>query len=167
MKLFDNPKKAVYIILAFVLLFLVYLEWGPTADGAEFEIGAAHTGEFNGAVAIVFSERFKDVFDVGITLIGEQQWEQVDPPIGNNGNVWAQYVAKRPDNWWRILPSELGVGAAYWIKTDRLIIGCHVGYWLSIKWRVKKWSLAWRHGSNAGICDSNRGQDLVLIGRRF
>lgn len=164
-KLLNNPKKAVYLILAFVALFLSYLFFAPEAEGAEFEVGPTYTGEFNGGFGIIFSERFADKYDVGITLISEQSWEQVN--IGNNGNVWAAYVAKRPESFWKVLPSEFALGPSVWIKNQSPINGCTLGYMLNLKWRIKNFSVGVRHWSNAGSCRPNRGQDLLTFGYRF
>lgn len=163
-KLFDNPKKVVYLLLAFVSLFLAYLFFADDAEAAEFEVGATYTSEFNGGAAIVLSERFGK-FDVGLTLISDQSWEQVH--IGNNGNVWAQYVAVKPDKFWNWLPEEIAIGPSIWYKHESPIADCHPGYTLSLKKRFGDFSVAIRHWSNAGICDVNRGQDALTFGWRF
>ena len=164
-KLFDNPKKAVYLILGFLALFFSYLFFAPEADGAELELGPTYTGEFNGGFGLVFSERFADKYDIGVSLISEQSWEAVN--IGNNGNVWAAYVAKKPENWWGILPSEFAVGPNVWIKNQSPINGCNLGYMLNMKWRIHNFSVGVRHWSNAGACSPNRGQDLLTFGYSF
>ena len=164
-KLLDNPKKAVWGILGFIALFLSYLFFAPDAEAAEFEAGPTYTGEFNGGFGVVFSERFAGKYDVGISLISAQQWENVD--IGNNGNVWAAYVAKRPDNWWVFLPNEFSLGPSAWIKTQSPINGCILGYHLGLKYRIGDASIGIRHWSNAGSCRPNRGQDLLTVGWRF
>lgn len=164
-KLFNNPTKVVYILVAFVALFLAYLAFND-AEAAEFEVGATYTSEFNGGAAIVLSERFADRFDVGIGLFSDQSWENVN--VTNNGNVWAQYIATKPDKFWDWLPDEIGVGPSIWYKYESPIASCHPGYTLSLKKRFgETFSVAIRHWSNAGICEKNRGQDLLTFGWRF
>ena len=161
MKLFNNPSKAVIAIVAIILLFFSY-----KAFATEVELGATFTGEFNGGSGLVLMERvLDDKIDLGVALISEQEWEDVQ--VGNNGNVFAAYVAQKPDTWWRGLPSEVSIGATHWIKTQSPINGCKQGFMLGLKWRINDWSIGVRHWSNAGICKPNRGQDLLTFGYRF
>lgn len=164
-KIFKNPKKTVYMILAFLGLLVSYLYFSSDAHGAEMEIGPTYTGEFNGGFALTFTERFAKNYELGLSLISDQNWD--DHEVGNNGNIWAAYVVHRPDNFWKILPSELLLGANYWIKTEAPITGCHVGYILGAKYRFYDYSVGWRHWSNSGICSPNSGQDLLTFGIRF
>lgn len=167
-KLFNNPPKVVLLVLAFLLLFLAYLKWGPSADAAEFEAGPTFTSEFNGGLGIILKERFLDKYDVGVTLLSEQTWDDGSKYVGNNGNVWAAYVAKRPMDWWIIFPDEMAIGPSVWIKKQSPINGCEMGYMLNLKYRVgDNFSIGVRHWSNAGICKPNRGQDLLTIGYKF
>jgi len=163
--IFNNPKKTVYILLAFAALLLSYLYFMPEAEAVEVEIGPTFTGEFNGGFGVTFSERFAGKYDLGLSLISDQSWEAVQ--VGNNGNFWAAYVVQRPEKFWKVLPSELALGANYWIKTQSPINGCHVGYILGLKYRFDDFSVGWRHWSNAGSCRPNRGQDLLTFGWRF
>lgn len=160
MKLFNNPKKAVIAIVIVLALFVAY-----KAKATEMEVGPTYTSQFNGGVALSVIERFGPV-DLGVTLVGEQEWENVK--VKNNGLVWAGYVAERPKNWVKILPSEVAVGAGYWFQEDRPpITSCHSTFMLGLKWRVKDFSVGIRHWSNAGVCDKNRGQDVLTFGWRF
>lgn len=159
MRLFNNPKPAVFLIVLFLLLFFAYQAWA-----AEVEVGPTYTGGFNGGVGLTFSERFSAI-DVGVSLISDQQWDGVS--VSNNGNVWAAYVARRPATWWPILPSELSLGPSVWIKTQDPIAGCVLGYMLSLKYRIGQGSIGVRHWSNAGTCKPNRGQDLLTFGWAF
>lgn len=162
MKLFDNPKKAVVIILLVILMFVAYKQAGAT----EIEGGAAYTSQFNGGAALSLIERFGPV-DIGVTLVGEQEWENVK--VENNGLVWAGYVAERPETWFKVLPSEVTIGAGAWFQKDRSpITNCHATFHLGLKWRLGDHaSVGIRHWSNAGVCDKNRGQDVLTIGWRF
>jgi hypothetical protein len=162
MKLFNNPKKAVALIMLVILLFAAY-----KSEATEMELGATYTGEFNGGYGITIIERvFDGKMDIGVALISDQQWENVS--VSNNGNFFLSYVATRPENWWIVLPTEVHIGASHWIKTQSPINGCHLGYLLGLKWRVTDHaSIGIRHWSNAGTCRPNRGQDILTFGWRF
>lgn len=159
MKLFDNPKWVVAGILLVILLFVAY-----QAKATEMELGATYAGEFNDGYALSLVERFGSKFDVGVTLIGEQNYK--DGVVENNGSVWFGYVAERPKSWVKGLPSEVTIGAAHWVETNRFI-GCQQGYMLGLKWLFGSLSVGVRHWSNAGICKPNRGQDVLTFGWRF
>jgi len=162
MKIFNNPKKAVIGILLVISLFVGY-----KCSATELEVGPTYTSGFNGGVGLTLSERvFNDKLDVGVALIGPQSWEQVD--IGNNGNFWFAYVAEKPDAWIVGLPDEVHIGGGYWFKTQSPINGCRQTFLLGLKWRLTEHaSVGIRHWSNAGICEINRGQDLLTFGWRF
>ena len=163
-KLFNNPKKVVVLIVAFILLFLSYLYFND-AEAAEAELGPTYTGEFNGGMALSIVDRFADDWDAGLTLFSDQSYENVN--LTNNANVWIQYIAHRPERFWTWLPDEIGVGPAFWYKHESPISSCHPGFALSLKKRWGDFSIAIRHWSNAGICTKNRGQDLLSFGWRF
>lgn len=160
MKLFDNPKKAVVMIVIVIIMFFAY-----KAQATEAELGATYSGEFNDGYSLSLIERFADgKIDVGITVVGEQKYR--DMIVENNGAIWLGYVAKKPDNWFAALPAEVTIGAAHWIETNRFI-GCQQGYMLGLKWRYKSASIGIRHFSNAGVCKPNRGQDMLTFGWSF
>lgn len=166
-KLFDNPKKAVYFIVAFVLLWMGYA-FLSDAEAGEVELGPTYTGEFNKGAAIAVSERLAGHWDVGFGLVSAQTWDEGTDSVGNNGHVWASYVVKRPEKFWKVFPSELGIGPNVWFKDNPPINGCQFGYMLNLKYRFgDRVSVGWRHMSNAGTCRPNRGQDMLMIGWRF
>lgn len=160
--LFDNPKPVVYAIVGIILLFSAY-----KCQATEIEFGPTYTGEFNGGAALTISERFLDgKMDFGITLVGEQEDNGLTIP--NNGNVWVAFVAEKPAGWWAIAPSEVHIGAAYWIEEQKYLIGSRQTYLLGLKWRFKDhYSIGIRHWSNAGTTDLNQGQDVLTFGYRF
>lgn len=160
-KLFNNPKGAVIAIVVLILLFVAYKANAET----EVELGATYSGEFNDGYALSLVERFSGRFDLGVTLVGEQNYK--GHVVENNGAVWFAYIAKRPDSWVKVLPSEVTIGAAHWVETNRFI-GCQQGYTLGLKWRFgSSASVGVRHFSNAGICKPNRGQDILTFGWSF
>ena len=156
---FDNKKS---VVIALLVLFLLFVSYGVFA--AEIEVGPTYTGEFNGGTGLVVTERvFDGKIDIGVALMGEQTWEGIT--VGNNGNVFFAFVAKRPERWWKVLPSEVTFGAAHWIKTDKNLIGSRQGFMLGIKWRFKeRYSAGIRHWSNSGVVKPNRGQDFPNLG---
>lgn len=169
-KLFNNPKKAVIAIVIVILLFISYAALAED-DHLEVAIGPTYTGEFNGGVALSLSKRFHRNFDVGITMVSAQEWEQVD--IGNNGAAWMRFVAHRPENWTPLLPAEVYIGANYWFKEQSPINGCKEGFLLGLAWDVSLGSfwpnvIGVDHRSNGGVCNgANRGQDMLMLGWRF
>lgn len=164
MKIFNNPKSAVVIIVLVILLFAAYKQ----ASATEMELGATYASGFNNGAGLVLSERVASgKVELGLALIGEQDYDKENIRLANNGNAFASFVAERPATWWPILPSEVHIGAAYWIKTNRFI-GDELGYQLALKWRVtESISINIRHWSNAGTVKPNRGQDLLTVGWRF
>jgi len=162
MKLFNNPKPVVFAIIAILLLFFAY-----KAKATEVEVGPTFTGQFNGGVGITLMERMLDNnIDVGVALIGDQEWN--GRTTANNGNVFAAFVASKPETWHWAFPTEVTIGAAYWIKTDDRLIGSELGYQLGLKWRFNEHaSIGIRHWSNAGTVKPNRGQDLLTFGWSF
>ena len=159
--LFDNKTPLVIAIVVVIVIFSLYN--CRSAVATELEIGATYTGEFNGGIGIAITERvFNGKIDLGIALMGEQEFN--GEVTGNNGNVFFAFVAKKPQSWWAVLPSEVSIGAAGWIKTDDRLIGSQLGYMLGLKWRFTKHiGIGIRHWSNAGIVRPNRGQDFPNI----
>lgn len=158
-KLLDNPKPVTVIVAVFISLFFLFLSFSANASDGRLELGPTYTGEFNGGAGLIYTERLKGKYDVGIALLGEQKWD--GKTTGNNGNVFGQRIVKYKK-------AELGLGAAYWIKTDDRIIGCKLGYTMMLRWNfTDRLAASIRHWSNAGVCKPNRGQDLLTIGWRF
>ena len=167
-KLFNNPEGAVKIIIVIILLFIAYA--AIAEDQLEVAAGPTYTSQFNGGAAISISKRWGDNFDTGLTIISAQSWEEVN--IGNNGTVWAAFVAHRPESWLPVLPSEVSIGANFWFKEQSPINGCKAGWLLKLGWGLPDWGIApdfllIDHRSNAGICSPNRGQDMLMLGWRF
>lgn len=161
-KLLNNPKPVVFVVLVIIALFATY-----KAKATEMEVGPTFTGQFNGGVGLLITERVLDnKLDLGIALIGDQEWN--GQTTANNGNVFLAYVAEKPSSWVKLFPSEVSIGAAYWIKTDDRLVGSQLGYNLGLKWRLtEQASVGIRHWSNAGTVKPNRGQDLLTFGWRF
>jgi hypothetical protein len=159
---FNNKKATLYAIIAVIVIFLSY-----KAKATEVAVGGTYTSGFNGGMGIILSERvMKDKIDVGLSLISDQTFN--GKTTGNNGNVFADFIAVRPESWWKVLPSEVTIGGAYWIKTDDRLIGSQLGYKLGLKWRINDGlSVGIAHWSNSGTVRPNRGQDLGYVAWRF
>lgn len=154
MKLFDNPKKAVYVILAFLVLYFVFRAGEARADGF---VGLGPS-EING-YGLVYTERLGGKWDLGLQLVSDQEWEG-DKSVGNNGGVTVSRVVTK-NNW------DLMLGASAWVSTSR-VIGCHLGFHLGAGYNLTdRVAVRLSHWSNAGTCERNRGQNLLLIGWRF
>lgn len=163
MKLFNNPKKAVYVIVAILVLFLAY-----KANASEVEFGPTYTGEFNGGAGLIFTERFGDKIDLGIALFSDQEWDEGTDRVNNNGMVFGSFIAPKPESWWTVLPSEVQVGAGMWFKEQNPINGCYATFHMGLKWYLgDRATVNIRHWSNGGVCKGNRGQDILTFGWRF
>jgi hypothetical protein len=160
MKLFNNPKKTVIFVVSLLVLAFAYR--GCHAGEAHVELGPTFTGEFNGGIGLMYTERFGR-FDLGIMLIGEQKFEGKTVP--NNGGVNLNFVMHRPDHFWPFLPDEIHVGPSAWIDPDDDLVTGHLGYNLGVRWNIgKRFHIGIRHWSNAGTKGRNRGQDLLVFG---
>lgn len=162
-KLFNNPRAAVVLIIALIVLFFAY-----KANATEAELGATYASKFNSGAGLVLTERlWENRLDIGLALIGEQDYDKENLVVGNNGNFFVAFVASKPASWWIVLPAEAHIGMAYWIETNRFI-GDELGYMLALKWHAgDHLSFGIRHWSNAGTVKPNRGQDLLTLGWRF
>ena len=149
MKLFDNPKPVVYAILAFLILFFSI----RSCEASTVELGPTL---LNG-VGLVYSESIGH-YDVGVMLISDQSWDGIEE--GNNGGVFAERMVRKGK-------FSMGLGAAGWVATSR-IVGSNLTFHMSIHYDINdSWRVNYRHWSNAGITDHNRGQDLLTIGWKF
>jgi len=158
---FDNKKPVIIAIIILIALFTSY-----KAFSTELQVGPTYTGEFNGGIALVLSERVLDnKIDFGFSLFSEQTFN--GQTTSNNGNVFVAFVATKPDKFWKFLPTEVSLGAVHWVKTDDRLIGSKQGYQLGIKYRFGQFSVGILHESNAGIVRPNRGQDSLMFGWRF
>ena len=169
MKVFQRIKPVLILVVCFLLLFFAYRS--ANAEGF-VEVGPTFTGEFNGGMGITYTERLYGRFDVGVMWISDQDFSGRNTPT--NAGVMGKFVAERPDSFWKILPDELHLGAAYWVDTDDRVIGCHLGFALHIRYYITdSLHTGISHWSNGGSCTDqdgesiNRGQDLLVFGWRF
>ena len=150
--IFNNPKKTVYAILLFIVLYF-------TIRGCESQASSVEGGpSILSGYGLVYTESLTDKWDVGLVMVSDQEWK--DQSADNNGGFFVQRLV-------RYKRFQMGLGAAYWIATSQLI-GSNVGYHLSIHFDLTdKWRFNVRHWSNAGATPNNRGQDLLTLGYMF
>jgi len=160
---FNNRKGVIVAILCLILLFISY---GVFAT--EVEVGPTFAGEFNDGMGLVLTERVADgKIDLGMAIIGEQNYAKENLILENNGNFFAVFCQTKPKSWFVLFPADVCIGGAYWIHTSRFI-GDELGFHLALKWRIGEHaSINLRHWSNAGTVKPNRGQDLLTFGWRF
>jgi len=97
-------------------------------------------------------------FQCGLALVGPYDFK------GANANqaVFDCLLVTKP------LPGfSVGLGPAYLQNVDQ-INGSHFNFALMARYRFgDRWSLAWRHWSNAGTKPPNYGRDLLVLGYSF
>lgn len=158
-KLFRNPRAAVVAIAIFPLLILI--AFATECRGAELSFEAGRAVIHGETPALALSLGFADrqsrtdfTYACGILLIGE------NGPNANQLAAQCQVI----DGFRRL---DLGLGAVYLQNTDQWN-GSHLNFSLLARYRfTDRWSLAWRHFSNAGTKYPNIGRDMVLVGYRF
>ena len=154
--LFDNPKPVVFGILIFLVAFFSI----RSCYGSGVELGPTLLSGYG----MVYSESIgeQQKWDVGVMLISEQSWD--GNVAGNNGGIFIERLV-------RYKRFSMGLGAAGWIGTSRLI-GTQLTYHMSLRFLLPgdRFTLNYRHWSNAGTTPDegpNRGQDLVTVGWIF
>lgn len=156
-----NWKATVWLVILFLVGFLTIRSCEAQAGTIEGG-GAIASSELSGAV-IAYNERLAGKWDIGIFVVSDQTFKK---PEGNiHMGVNAAIHGQRIVNWKSF---EMGLGAAYWQNTNRLL-GCHLTFSLSVRqyFANKRFAVSARHFSNAGSCAPNSGQDMILFGWRF
>lgn len=161
LSLLPHQKKAAYLIIAFLTLFLLF-QCAPRADAAEvrFDPGArVLRGE---TATIRYSFAFNEVAPgirpvVGLGLLGSSN----DPDYGpedNNGYFYGGIEAARGR-------FSLTLGGASLIR-ESVYSGTRAQFVLEARARLYQWrrwgmDAVWFHMSNSGIGKPNPGFDLV------
>jgi hypothetical protein len=161
-----------YFILIFIFCLSVShadstIEFGPTLLSGDY----AH-GRF-----VLIEERFhKGRIGAGLGYIAEQR-------VDTNGDLFHldPNIFVSVQRYFHLGPAELGIGPAYFQNRNRAL-SRNLTIAASIGIDHKRWSIKFRHYSNAGSgpiecfdsdrpqgwdCHSNLGQDAVTIGYRF
>lgn len=148
--LLNNPKPVVYAILLFLLGFFSI----RSCEASQVELGPSLLKGYG----LVYSESLGE-FDIGVMLISDQEWDGTQT-AGNNGGVFGERLV-------RFNKFSMGIGAAYWVTTSK-VIGSNLTFHLSMHYDLNdKWRVNYRHWSNAGTTNNNRGQDLLTLGWKF
>lgn len=163
MRLFRNPKSAVYGIVAFVVVLLIL--FAVRSHGAErqtlaFEAGAAVLRGETPAIGLTAACRdcgpAGTSWEYGFDLIGDSHDYQDNPNV-------IQLRAQIVDRWKR---AELGLGF-YWQNVETEYV-CDFGFHLLARWRfTDRLTAQWRHSSSAGSCRPNQGRDLATLAWSF
>lgn len=161
MRLFRNPKGAVYGILVFVMALLLLFAIRARAEQTlAVEAGAAvlrgQTPAIGLTGACVQCGPVGTSWEYGFDLIGDSH------DYADNPNV-IQLRGQIVDGWRR---AEIGLGF-YWQNVETEYV-CDFGFHLLARWRfANRLSAQWRHSSSAGSCRPNVGRDLLTVSYRF
>lgn len=172
-KLFNNPKPALYFIIALCIISVIFLAGRASAeDYTRAEVGPTFlSSEFSSGAAIQLSQVFDDKYLIGFGLVGQQtgKFNEGAIPIGNNIMAQAQLLLQGPEQWAWVEPIEIGLGLAYFQNKNRAL-GSNLTFSLSVGYeRPQHWwswvpdRITFRHYSNAGTAHPNSGQDLYLM----
>jgi hypothetical protein len=159
-KLFDNPKKVVYAILAFGCIMLLLFAVKSRGSELDFEAGSAMVRGYTPVIGLDINfPRAGPVntdYEVGFLLSGQSNHYRDNP---NAFTVYGLLV----DGYKNF---EAGIGFGYtnaeWEYT------CHETFALMARWRfTSRVAAQWRHFSSAGSCKPNAGRDFLTLAWRF
>lgn len=161
MRLFRNPKPALYGIIAFVLVLLVLFAVNARASELQAEGGSAVLRGYTPVIGLSIQWPEKGPagtdYEVGFQLIGDGEYNGVE---FSNQVTWYAML------WDGYRGVELGLGGAY--TTVENPFACQTTFALGARWRpTDRVALQWRHYSSAGSCQPNTGRDLVTASWRF
>lgn len=161
MRLFRNPKPAVYGIVVFVILLIALWATHARADQTlALEGGSAmlrgETQVLGVTIGCPGCGPVGTDYEFGFDLIGESTHRAYNPNV-------IQVRAQLVDGWKR---AELGLGF-YWQNVETEYV-CQFGFHLLARYRFSdRIALQWRHSSSGSSCLPNTGRDAVTIGWRF
>jgi hypothetical protein len=161
MRLFRNPKGAVYGILAFAVLLLMLFAMQARAEQTlQFEAGAAVLRGETPAIGLTIGcpgcGPVGTDYEYGFDLVGDSH-EYSESPNAIGPRVMIVDGYKR---------ASLGLGFQWWnVETEYT---CQFTFALMARYRISdRFALQWRHSSSAGSCRPNYGRDLVMLSFRF
>ena len=156
--LFHNPRSVIYLIAAFLLLLLAAFATRCRSAEMAFEAGRAilHGEAPSIAFSLSFANEGRQDFNYECGLVLNGSYDR-----GPN-NFGAQCLAV--DGFRRF---DLGLGLVYLQNVD-VLNGSHLNFSLLARYRfTDRWSLTYRHWSNAGSTQINVGRDMLLISMRL
>ena len=162
---FNNPKPAIYFILGFICLVVLFLFAAKDAKAETWIEGGATflSSEYSEGAALFFSEVWgDDKYLIGFGIVGDQTGRFSKKPLAVKSNMVVH--AQRLATYRRV---TLGLGIASWQHTNRAL-GDEFTFSLSMSYRLgENWDVRYRHFSNGGTQQPNSGQDILFIGYRF
>lgn len=164
--LFNNDKKSVYGILAFIVIFIVAVAFSTCSHAAEIDIAYGRT-VLRGptdvlAVTVVAPRQAGDIdFYGGALLIGQYQYRKAEHWDQPNQVVWRAGMTAH------IKRFGASLGGAVLQHDDALNSG-KLDFNLGLDYRLGSHiRVSYNHISNAGTSSPNYGRDMVLVGWRF
>ena len=159
MALFRNPKPVVYVITAFVLLFLILLAVKARANPADgLSVEAGHTIVRGPAPALALTYSWAGPNDTSwlcrMSLVGSTS------EAANQSAIGCQLITGYKQ-------FDLGLGMA-WLHHADAYNGSNLNFMLSAAYRFStRWAAVYVHWSNAGQSEHNVGRDMVSVRYRF
>jgi len=161
-KLFENRKKVLYIILGFVAVWLFILS---------VDVRAESELRFDGGMAVLKGETptigmnikwplagpVNTDYELGFHLIGSSDTPK-KPDSPNSITAYGMLVDGY--KWY-----EMGLG--FGLTNNDNKYHCRATFTLMAGAKWKRLTLRWYHNSSAGSCRPNTGRDLVKVGWRF
>ena len=161
---FEEMVKPRMLVAIFILLLLFGFYKEAHAE-VSVEVGPTFlSGEFSDGGGLLVNETFNDKWRIGMGFISEQEvTDRSDDTyhVRNNLLVHGQRLVPLTRNL------DLGIGVGYFNAKTRWN-GSNFVASLSMEYSLNdKWSINYRHWSNAGSASPNMGQDLFTVGYRF
>lgn len=159
MALFRNPKPAVYVITAFVVLFLLLLAFKARANPSDgLAVEGGYTLVRGPAPVLALTYAWPGPNDASwlcrMSLVGST----AEAP--NQSALGCQLIAGYKQ-------FDLGLGMVWLHHTDRYN-GSNLNFMLSAAYRLnERWALRYVHWSNAGQSEHNVGRDMLVVSRKF
>jgi Lipid A 3-O-deacylase (PagL) len=161
MKLLRNPKSALYLVAAFVILLLMLFAMRARGSELQLEGGSAVIRGYTPTIGLSIQWPDKGPvgtdYELGFMLIGDGDYNGVEfsNQVGWYAMLWDGYRAV-----------ELGIGAAYFNVESPFT--CQTTFALGARWRItKRIATQWRHFSTGGSCQPNSGRDIASVAFRF
>lgn len=160
-KIFPHKPAIRYVLLAFVAVLIAAFATQCRAEGLSLEVGSTIVRGETPSLGFVKSWRNRGVgdyaYECGFGIVGSSTFKGA--PQSNQGVAECLLV----DGFGRI---DIGAGLAAQSSSDDY--NTRVNFSLLLRWRITdRWSVAYRHRSNAGSGSPNKGRDMILVGVRL
>jgi hypothetical protein len=160
-RLFKNPKQAVYWIVGFVVLLLILFSVESRGSELRFEAGQAIFKGHTPTVGMNLKWReagpVRTDYEAGFHLIGSSD----HPGKEGSPNSFTLYGQLVDGYRW----FELGLGFAFTNVDNLYHCRFTANMMAGLTW--ERLTLRWYHNSSAGSCRPNTGRDLLKLGWRF